>query len=216
MLALAAKPTPAEYTIQVLREKYLAFPQATTLRQREATLNADIAQSMRDTLCGANSRNVRFLVGGEKPASLIDIGCAEGQKTSALAEAWGLPRQDAIGLGIVPVNSLPSNIDFQMMSPNTLPESILYNSQDLAIVSIVLHHSTEPCALLQSIHSALRRGGYLIIREYNANARRHMANFLNTDLRCRFRRENLHAERSKLQKPRRVSGYFSKSRIRAH
>lgn len=180
MLALAEKPTSAEYTIQVLREQYLAFPEATTYGQREATLTADAAQSILDTLHGADSSDVRFPIGGEKPANLIDIGCAEGQKTSALAEAWGLPRQHAIGLDIVPANSLPTNIDFQIMLPDTLPERILYNSQDLAIVSMVFHHSTNPRALLQSIHSALRPGGYLVIREHNANATPHMASFLNT------------------------------------
>ena len=144
MLTLAAKPTPAGYTIQALRDKYLAFPESTTYGQMETKLNADTSQSVLDILRGADFRNVRFPVGGGKPASLIDIGCAEGQKTSALAEAWGLPRHHAVGHDFVPATSPPSNIDFQMMSPNFLPKRILYNSQDLAIVSMVFHHSSDP------------------------------------------------------------------------
>lgn len=177
MLDLAAKPTSAKYTIQALRKQYLTFPEAATYVQREATLTANAAQSILNTLYGEDC-GMRFPSGGEKPANLIDIGCAEGQTTSALAEAWGLPRQHAIGLDIVPANSPPTNIDFQMMSPDNLPELILHNTQDLAIVSMVFHHSINPLALLQSIHSALRPGGYLVIRDHNAGT--HMASFLNT------------------------------------
>ncbi|KFY22633.1 hypothetical protein V491_02748 [Pseudogymnoascus sp. VKM F-3775] len=180
VLAISENPTSAKQTIQELREQYLTFPEATTYGQRETTLTADAAQSILDTLHGADSSDIRSPIGGRNPANLIDIGCAEGQKTSALAKAWGLPCQHAIGLDIIQAKSPPTNIKFETMLPDILPKCILYSSQDLAIVSMVFHHSKDPCKLLKGIHSALRLGGYLIIREHNADARMDMASFLNT------------------------------------
>lgn len=178
VLALTKKYTPAEPMIRILREAFQAFPEAATYGQRSAEFNTDIAQQMSETLQGSDSRRLIFPNGKEKPDSFIDIGCGEGQKTSSLASSWGLSPENAIGLDIVQHDSLPDNISFKKMSPDALPETIQPNSQDLVTISMVLHHASAPEVLLKSAYSALKPGGYLVVRDHNATTG--LADFLNT------------------------------------
>ena len=125
---------------------------------------------------------VRFPSGRSVPARFIDVGCGDGRKTSAMASAWRLDPDKAIGMDIVKPDAAPENITFLKMSPEGMPAGIDPDSQDLALVSMVLHHAndTEVTALLRSIHSALPPGGYLVVRDHNADPDLGLADFLDT------------------------------------
>lgn len=184
VLTLAKKFCPAEPTIRVLRSIYFEefSEDAKAYEQKSTRPSADIAQQMHKVLRNPDSSPLLFPSGREIPSNFIDIGCGQGQKTSALAKTWSLVPKNAIGLDIAPISneSRPKNIIFKEMSPNTLPKTIQANSQELAIISMVLHHTNDPETLLQSAHSALKPGGYLFVREHNASPDKNLVDFLNT------------------------------------
>ncbi|KAI9147057.1 hypothetical protein HJFPF1_13088 [Paramyrothecium foliicola] len=179
MLSLAPAQTPAGQTVQVLRQRYLQFPEAAVSDKVQTALNTGNAKDILNIL---DPLIFKFPSGGATPTSFMDIGCGQGFKTSAMASAWCLPRASAIGLDIVRPQVIPHNFDFQLMlSHNLLPATIKPDSQDLAILSMVLHHSEDPPALLRAIHSALRPNGYLVIREHNLlTGKEEISDFLDT------------------------------------
>src|SRR5205814_4351822 len=126
------------------------------------------ADQMLQTLRAATADGTLVFPGGaQTPATFVDIGCADGRKTGALARAFSLPPESAIGLDIVKANKVAENIKFMEMLPNVLPDAIKPDSQDLAAISMVLHHSDDPGALLRSVHTALKPGSFVVICEHN-------------------------------------------------
>jgi SAM-dependent methyltransferase len=117
-----------------------------------------------------------FPSGGSRPASFLDIGCGMGETTGALANYWNIEPERAIGMDITIPSNVPKNIRFEQMEPDTLPDFIPPESQDLAIVSMVLHHSHHPERLVSQISSVLTPGAYLVVREHNATPK--LNNFL--------------------------------------
>jgi SAM-dependent methyltransferase len=174
ILEVATKQLSPEQTVRSLRHAFLQSPEAAYSNKAQAALSASNANDILKIVQNLDFPNRRKL-----PANFIDVGCGKGLKTSIIADAWGLARENAIGLDIESVKEPPGNFDFLTMSPEALPEAVKSNTKDLAILSMVLHHSENPAALLEAVFSALKPGGYLIVREHNA-ATDQMSEFLDT------------------------------------
>jgi ubiquinone/menaquinone biosynthesis C-methylase UbiE len=56
------------------------------------------------------------------------------------------------------------------MHPDYLPASIGASSQDVVLVSMVLHHSFRVDTLMDSISAVVRDGGYMVVREHAAES----------------------------------------------
>jgi 2-polyprenyl-3-methyl-5-hydroxy-6-metoxy-1,4-benzoquinol methylase len=93
-------------------------------------------------------------------ASLVDVGCGNGEVTNAYCELGGT----AIGFDLAPklvekarANAHP-NAAFLVGDAEALDQA----SFDVALCSEVLEHVQHPHRLLRSLHGVLRPGGTLI------------------------------------------------------
>jgi ubiquinone/menaquinone biosynthesis C-methylase UbiE len=163
-----------DYLRSAFRE---SFPEAPDYGKGDVARTRDVGEQMLQTLTG-EGYTVEFPTISDRPTSFIDVGCGIGETTSALAKYWDLSPDRAVGLDIFQPPSTPGNILFEQMQADELPAHILPMSQDLAIVSMVLHHSPNPESLVSQIFKVLKPGAYLVVREHDATPE--LTNFLDS------------------------------------
>lgn len=109
---------------------------------------------------------------GRTPARVIDIGFGDGAVLDALANHWGLPAQDVVGVETAPLEpghrphqfasvAVPSSSDWALPLPS--------RSADVVLIQNVLHHTTLPTpdTVLSEAARVVTDTGAVLIREHD-------------------------------------------------
>lgn len=132
---------------------------------KDAKVTASLAQEFCDLL---DDSAILYPYGGFEPADILDIGCGPGIIAEALAGHYVLPPARVVGVDIFPPNHIPDSITFRQIEPDSVIAAVGTECYDLAVLSMVLHHSANPEMLLAEAYAALRPGGYLLLKEHDA------------------------------------------------
>lgn len=99
------------------------------------------------------------------PVDYLDVGCGSGERTHAIARAFGVSSCRTWGC------------DIERRWGSDRPGFFIYDGRrldawadgsfDLVTLSMVLHHLEEPEGILREIRRVLRPGGRLLIREHD-------------------------------------------------
>ncbi len=94
----------------------------------------------------------------------LDVGCAEGKITEAIANALGLPPGDVFACDTEPQPS-SGRFTFTRCGPIALP----YEDQKFDLVTMFMsaHHFSDAVGRFCEVHRVLKPGGYLLIREHD-------------------------------------------------
>ncbi|OGI17261.1 MAG: hypothetical protein A2287_07025 [Candidatus Melainabacteria bacterium RIFOXYA12_FULL_32_12] len=109
---------------------------------------------------------VKDILGNKKVEIFTDVGCGDGEITSAIGSALKLKKDKVTGLEVYirPDKTYPFTIKQFDGVKIPLPD----NSQDLVTLFTVLHHAENPDGLLKEIRRILSPNGKLIVREFDA------------------------------------------------
>ena len=159
---LCAEPLSNEQIYDQLRQAFVACAPEPV-----------IAQSFSAHTVERTARRVRQLqdiwqgVSPERlPASLLDIGCGDGLITSRLAAGWNLSTGNVIGADIVLPDQRAEGVTYLPTDGLHLP--VPPGSVDCALLLSVLHHVEDFDTLLGETVKALKPGGRLIVRDFDA------------------------------------------------
>ena len=83
--------------------------------------------------------------------------------TAALAETWGLPKNQAIGIDVFDRTLAAERYTHLTFDGDRIP--LDDDSVALALIMMVLHHEEEPEGLLEEAARILEPGGRLFVRE---------------------------------------------------
>ena len=101
-----------------------------------------------------------------KPTCYLDIGCFDGNITSAIGKNFDLNDTQIHGVDIVELDKMNKNFIFSKYDGKTLPYSD--NSFDMITCLMVLHHIGENLdILLKEIYRVAKDDCTLILREHN-------------------------------------------------
>lgn len=142
---------------------------ARTSRKAFAYKDQKAAIRLADDFCKLLDESaVLYPSGGAVPSDILDIGCGNGIITGGLARHFGLPAARVTGVDVYPPNYLLETMTFRQIEPDSVTPVVGIQAYDLAVLSMVLHHSEAPEMLLAEAYAALRPGGYLLIKEHDA------------------------------------------------
>lgn len=102
-----------------------------------------------------------------RPSSILDIGCADGYILEALGKAYGLKKEQIVGMDIRPPQSqeIVFNERSALDSSAFEPESF-----DLITISMTLHHIARWKTVLRNARSWIKPNGYVFVREHDATS----------------------------------------------
>lgn len=162
---LSEDDTDHEERVERLRSRFHVQQPAMRFDMNSSLATSRLADEMSGLLTTASRR---FPSGGTTPASLLDIGCGSGLITGVVAERFGIPKSQAVGVDIFPPKSMPHNVSFLRMSRDNVSDATKGRQFDVAILSMVLHHSADPKKLLKEAAAVTLDGGYLLLKEHDA------------------------------------------------
>ena len=102
----------------------------------------------------------------DAPTSYLDIGCGNGQITSALMEKWNLSKRNTYGADVF--NRVESDSDFEYLKVSQCSIPLPTETINLTTMLMTLHHEKTPRELLAEVFRVLEPGGQLLIRDHNA------------------------------------------------
>ena len=102
--------------------------------------------------------------------SLLDLGNGNGQITEAVARAYALNPETAVGVDTVARAEESPYYQQAYISPEE-PLPFADNSFQVATMLMVLHHLRDPAAALAEVYRVLEPGGLLLIRESDVPTR---------------------------------------------
>jgi 2-polyprenyl-3-methyl-5-hydroxy-6-metoxy-1,4-benzoquinol methylase len=109
---------------------------------------------------------VRELLEGKNPNSLLDVGCGSGEITNELMTVLNISSSNVYGLEVsAPVGN---HYPFRVVEYDGLKFPKFDKEFDLVTSFSVLHHTEDPLSLIREIKSILHKDGTLIIRECDA------------------------------------------------
>ena len=96
--------------------------------------------------------------------SYLDIGCSEGNITSAIAEYLHLTPQQANACDIMPLKIANDSFTFAQSSATALP----YDSDSFDFITMFMsaHHFTDIDAMISEVYRVARNGAFLLMREH--------------------------------------------------
>ncbi|GIQ80747.1 hypothetical protein KIPB_001589 [Kipferlia bialata] len=109
-----------------------------------------------------------LLPSGFRPRAVADIGCADGAILSELARHYRLPPSSVYGIDVRPPTQsgaftyIEASDDGSLGIPDT-------GELDLILIAMTLHHIPDWQSVLASAVEALAPGGWLVIREHDAD-----------------------------------------------
>lgn len=109
---------------------------------------------------------VKEMLGDIRPETVIDIGCGDGMTTQSLKNGLNLANENVIGLDVCVYSN--NNLDFPIKKFDGKNIPVKDESQDLALLFLVLHHVKNPLEYLKEIHRTLKSNGHLIVKEFDA------------------------------------------------
>ena len=102
-----------------------------------------------------------------KPASILDIGCADGYVLEALGKAYGLTTEQLVGMDIRP----PQSKEIVFIERSALDSTAFEpESFDLITISMTLHHIARWKTVLRNARSWVKPNGYIFVREHDATS----------------------------------------------
>ena len=116
--------------------------------------NTDNAANADNAAIADNAANISYL----------DIGCSEGNITSAIAEYLHLTPQQAFACDIMPLKIANDSFTFAQSSATALP----YDSDSFDFITMFMsaHHFTDIDAMISEVYRVARNGAFLLMREH--------------------------------------------------
>lgn len=148
---LCSRQLPEEEIYKELRNFFVTKNGARALfnEERINRLNRRIAQ-------------VRELLDGKNPASLLDVGCGNGEITNELMISLNIPSSNVYGLE---VSAVGNRYPLRIVEYDGLKFPKLDKEFELVTLFSVLHHTKDPLSLIREIKKVLQNEGTLIIRD---------------------------------------------------
>lgn len=101
------------------------------------------------------------------PTSFLDIGCGDGEITAQLAQRWRLEADKVLGMDVYDRHEPSVYFTYERNRGTNIPMADC--SVDFVCLLMVLHHESDPAALLSEVHRVLRPDGFALIREHDAS-----------------------------------------------
>lgn len=142
------------------------YRQLRELFRRQVAHNGAVRDSFS---CSQDERVVRrvgqvtSLIGDERPGFYLDIGGGDGRITEALTDRLDVP---AAVLEVVKPPDATSRVPYFLYDGDRFP--LASNSVGLITLFTVLHHAEHPDKVIQEAFRALKPGGILLVREFDA------------------------------------------------
>jgi SAM-dependent methyltransferase len=107
---------------------------------------------------------------------LLDIGCAEGSHTEAVAETLKIPADDAHACDVMPQ---PANPRFQFRLCDRKTELLPYEDAEFNLILMLMseHHFAKPEVVFEEAARVTAPGGFLIMRDHDAQTAEQCAFF---------------------------------------
>jgi SAM-dependent methyltransferase len=113
-------------------------------------------------------RELAVVAAGAGPAAAyLDIGCAEGRISAAVAQALGLPRERAHACDIAP-QAMPPGVTFARSGPAGLPYAGA--SFDFITMFMAAHHFADAAAMFAEARRVAKAGAALLVREHDCQS----------------------------------------------
>lgn len=162
---ISAHPPVCDAAILARLRAVAAPPRAAPASRRHARAAALdkwplIAERMRGASASASAS-------AAAPRTCLDIGCADGSITAAVADKLGLPPDRALACDIVDrvAPDARARIQFAQSTATRLPFADA--SVDLVTMNMVAHHFSDPAAMFREARRVSRAGALLLLREHD-------------------------------------------------
>jgi len=100
-----------------------------------------------------------------KPLNILDIGVGNGNILINTGKFLGIPTSSLFGIDVVDYSNGES---FNHIKYNEKTIPLEFNSIDLILIMMVLHHAESPLSVLTEAHRVLKPNGSIIVRETNS------------------------------------------------
>ena len=155
---------------QIIASKYSSYFNTAYIMKNKISFNEERAISRLDSIdelfrtakYDAHSNMRRFL----------DVGASDGTITSAIAERWNIPREDAHGIDIDISPYMTMDVG-DRVNITTYPRKNYTgyesNTMDVVFFHVVFHHVPlhDRIPLLHEVYRIVRPGGYVVFREHD-------------------------------------------------